>query len=84
MQTQSVQVKLTLPVQLSEFAKSKSRKFGLPLAAYIRHLIIEDVSDMEIPEFQASEKVEEAYKDAVENENKAVEVKDIDDFFKKL
>ena len=84
MQTQTVQVKLTLPTQLSDFIKSRSRKFGLPLTAYIKHLIIEDVADMDVPEFQASEQVEKSYKQAIENENKAVKVKDIDKFFEQL
>lgn len=82
--TQQTQIKINLPVALREFLESKASKFGLPLASYIKHLILKDVEDMEYPEFEASDRTIRAYKRALKEKNKAIEVTDIDEFFKNL
>ena len=46
---QATQVKVTLPDELYLHLKSKAEKFGLNLASYIRHLVINDVKDIDIP-----------------------------------
>jgi Txe/YoeB family toxin of Txe-Axe toxin-antitoxin module len=34
-----------LPIQLKEYLESKAGRFGMPLAGYIKHLILKEVSD---------------------------------------
>lgn len=82
--TQQSQIKLNLPLALKEFLESKASKFGMPLAGYIKHLILKDVTDMEYPTFEASDKTIKAYKRALKNQDQAIEVADMDEFFKNL
>lgn len=84
MVTQQTQIKLNLPLALKEYLESKAGKFGMPLAGYIKYLILKDVADMEYPTFEASDKTIAAYKKALKEKNKAVEITDINEFFKKL
>ena len=55
---QSTQIKITLPGELYLHLKSKAEKFDLSLASYVRHLVINDVKDIDIPVFKMSEKTE--------------------------
>ncbi|MBI3486421.1 hypothetical protein HY025_05800 [Candidatus Daviesbacteria bacterium] len=82
--TQQTQIKINLPVALKDFLESKASKFGLPLASYVKHLILKDVEDMDYPIFEASDSTIKAYKKALKDKDKAIEVKDIDEFFKNL
>jgi hypothetical protein len=86
MVTQQTQIKLTLPVQLYDFLESKARRLGLPVAAYLRHLAVEDVKGSEYPVFEMSERTEKAYNKAVEDykNGKTIAVDDIDKFFDNL
>ena len=81
---QQSQIKLNLPLSLKEYLESKASRFGIPLAAYIRHLILKDIEDMDYPTHVASDKTVKAYKKALKEKDKAVEVKDIDKFFENL
>ena len=84
--TEQAQVKLNLPKALKEFAESKASKFGMPLATYIRHLILKDVEKMVYPVFKASKMTEEAYKRALkaQKEGKLIKVNDVKKFFDEL
>jgi len=85
--TQQAQVKLNLPLALKDFLESKAGKFGMPLAGYIKHLILKDVTDMEYPTFELSEKSERALKKALKEKSKAVTIhnkEELDKFFKNL
>lgn len=84
MVTQQAQVKLNLPLALKDFLESKASKFGMPLAGYIKHLILKDVADMEYPTFEASNRTIKKAKEALKNKNKSILVKDVDEFFKNL
>ncbi len=84
MVTQQTQIKLNLPVALKDYLESKAQKFGIPLAGYIKHLILKDVETMDYPVFEASDRTIKSYNQALKDKNKAVEVKDIDKFFKNL
>jgi hypothetical protein len=44
MLTQQVQVKINLPLALKDFLDSKAAKFDMPLADYVKHLVLQDVS----------------------------------------
>lgn len=82
--TQQAQIKINLPLALKDFLESKANKFGMPLAGYIKHLMLKDVEDMEYPTFEASDRTIKAYKKALRDKEKAIEVTDIDEFFKNL
>lgn len=82
--TQQTQIKLNLPLALKEYLESKASKFGIPLAAYIRHLMLKDIENMDYPIYEASDKTIKAYKNALKEEDKAIEVKDVDKFFENL
>lgn len=82
--TQHVQVKLNLPLALKEYLESKAMKFDLPIAVYIKHLILKDVSDMDYPTFRISESSEVKAKNALKGKNKAQKISDIASYFKNL
>ncbi|HRN96613.1 MAG TPA: hypothetical protein PLD54_04155 [Candidatus Levybacteria bacterium] len=86
MNTTQAQIKVNIPLVMKDFLESKASKFGMPVAGYIKHLILKDIEDMEYPLYQASEATEEAYKKAVAeyDAGKALKVKDVDAFFKEL
>jgi len=74
MKTIQTQIKLNLPLPLKELLESKARRFGVPMATYLRHLIITNVEDMEYPVYQASEAMEKKYEQAIREKDKAVKV----------
>lgn len=85
--TQQTQIKLNLPLALKEFLESKAQRFGMPIAAYVRHLIIKDVEDMEYPIFEASDSTIKAYKKAMKEKDKAItfnNVEELDKYLKNL
>jgi len=84
MVTPQSQIKVNLPVSLKEYVESRAQKFGMPLAGYIKHLILKDVGEMEYPTFEASGQTIKTYKKAIEEKDKAIEVSNIEEFFKNL
>lgn len=86
MNTTQAQIKLNLPLSMKDYLESKANKFGMPLAGYIKHLILKDIEDMEYPTYQASEETEKSYKKAIEDydANKVIRVNDTDRFFEEL
>lgn len=87
MVTQQAQIKITLPLALKEFLESKAQKFGLPIASYVRHLIVRDVEEMDYPVFEASDSTIKAFKKAMKEKNKAITIynkEELDTFFKNL
>ena len=56
------------------------------MASYIKYLIIEDVADMDYPEFQASEQVEQSYIKAKQDEEngRLIKVDNTEEFFENL
>ena len=83
---QSNQVKITLPLQLHGFLKTKADRLGLPVAAYVKNLIIDDIKDTDIPTFPLSEKQEKKGLQALKEykAGKTSEITDIEAFFKNL
>ena len=81
--TQQAQIKVNLPIQLKDHLESKASKFGMPLAGYIKYLILKEVSMNDYPVFSVSEQTEQAYEKAKkeEIEGKISQVKDLDTFF---
>lgn len=84
--TQQSQVKVNLPIQLKHYLESKAGRFGMPMAGYIKYLILKDVSDQGYPVFSASEKTEKAYEKAQKEEEKGTLVKcaDLNTFFEDM
>ena len=68
--TQQAQIKVNLPIQLKGYLEIKAGKFGMPMAGYIKYLILKDVSEQEYPVYSASKKTVEAYKQARKEEKK--------------
>ena len=86
MNTAQSQIKVNIPLIMKEYLESKANKFGLPIAGYIRHLILKDIEDMDYPTYQASKETEKAYAKAIDeyNTGKIVKVSDTDKFFEEL
>jgi len=82
--TQQAQVKLNLPLALKDFLESKAMKFDMPIAGYIKHLILKDVADMEYPTFQISKASELKAKKALKERKKAGKISDVSAYFKNL
>lgn len=84
--SQSVQVKVTLPLQLQQFIQSKASKFGMSVSSYLKHLALNDVADMDMPTFPMSQKMEEKGEQAIQEyrAGKTISVHDANDFFKTL
>lgn len=84
MNTAQAQIKINLPLALKEFLESKASKYGMPVAGYVKHLILKDTEDMDYPTFEASDKTIRAYKKALKERDKAIKVTDLEEFFKNL
>lgn len=86
MDTNTVQLKVTLPSSLLDFLRGKSSKFGLTMSSYVKNLILNDVKGENYPEYTMSDKTEEialkAMKEYVKNNTK--EIEDVDDFLNNL
>lgn len=82
----ATQIKVTLPLPLHDFLASKANKLGLTLSSYVKNLIIDDVKNMEIPEFRASKQVEENYQKSLQNQKqgKLKEIDNLDEYFSNL
>jgi predicted DNA-binding protein len=86
MNTSQAQIKVNIPVNMKDFLESKAGKFGLPVAGYIKHLILKDIENMDYPVFQASEETEKAYINAVKEfeTGKTKKVENVETFFEEL
>ncbi len=81
----STQIKVSLPIPLYSFLQQRAEKYGLTMASYVRNLIIDDVKEKEdIPIYKANKKVEKSYKMALADRDDALEVDDLDVYFKDL
>ena len=87
MVTQQTQIKITLPLALKEFLESKASRLGLPIASYVRHLIVKDIEDLDYPTFEASDNTVKVYQKALKEKDQGSTInskKELDEFFKKL
>lgn len=86
MQTQTTQIRVTLPVKLQGYLQTKANKYGLSLSAYIRNLVINDVQDVDYPVFEMSNKSANDLKEAVEAEKagELIHTNDVGAFLKDL
>jgi len=82
--TQQSQIKINLPLALKEFLESRANRFDMPMASYVRHLILKDVSEIDFPNFKISDSSEKKAKKALSEKSKSIKVKNVKDYFKKL
>jgi len=54
----TIQLKVTLPAALYDYLESRAQRFGLAMATYVKHLVIKDVEDMDLPTYKMSSKTE--------------------------
>lgn len=84
MNNTQVQLKISLSEQLNTLLTSKANQLGLPVSQFVKYLIVKEVEDEAYPTFQMSARTEERVKEAMEQIDQAVEVNNVDDFFKNL
>ena len=85
-QTQSTQIKVTLPQELYLQVKANADKIGLSLASYIRHLTINDAWEKNLPTLPMSAKTEARGQKALKDykAGKTIKVDNIGKFFNGL
>lgn len=84
MNTTQVQLKISLSEQLNNLLTSKANQLGLPVSQFVKYLIVKEVEDEQYPTFQMSARTEERAKKAMQEIDQAVDVDNVDDFFKNL
>lgn len=86
MNIQQAQIKINISATMKEYLESKAHKFGMPIAGYLKHLILKDIEEMDYPTYIASQKTEDAHKKAMEEykKGKTIKMDNIDKFFDEL
>ncbi|MEP7166464.1 MAG: hypothetical protein ABI758_00620 [Candidatus Woesebacteria bacterium] len=84
----SAQIKITLPEKLQELVQSRADQYGLSISTYIKHLVLVDVKDIDMPVFKMSEKTEKVLDQALEDysQGKTHQIKhdEVDEFLNDL
>ncbi len=52
MVSKRVQIKVTVPIHIYNKILGKAKKLGLPVASYLRYLVIKDIEDLAFPNKQ--------------------------------
>lgn len=83
MQTQTTQIRVTLPVKMQGYLQTKADAFGLSLSAYVRSLILNDVQDIVHPIRTMSQSSLDLLESALEDEKSGnlIESDSIDELF---
>lgn len=84
MKTVTSQIKITLPPALKKYVQNRAQRFDLPLAGYLKHLILNDIEQTDFPIYTPSRRTQEKIAWAVKNLNKFERVEDIKGFFDAL
>ncbi|MBP6989197.1 hypothetical protein KBB48_00295 [Candidatus Shapirobacteria bacterium] len=82
--TKMAQIKLSLPMNIKKFAKSKANKYGLTLAGYIRYLLISEMRVKQYPKYELTARSKRNLEEAMKNFDKSVVIDNVDKFFDKL
>jgi hypothetical protein len=82
----TTQIKVTLPQELYGHLKARAGKFGLNLSAYIRHLVINDVDEANLPTYKMSPKTEKVLEKALADHKagKTKRIDDLDEYFARI
>lgn len=83
MQTQTTQIRVTLPLQMQGYLQTKADTFGLSLSAYVRSLILNDVQNIVYPIRAMSKSSIDLLESALEDERSGnlIESDSIDELF---
>jgi len=81
MNTTQIQLKISLSEQLNELLTTKAAYIGVPVTQLVKHLIINEVKNLNYPTFQMSQSTEKRAQEAMNQIDNAV---DASDFFKQL
>lgn len=84
MNTAQIQLKISLSEQLITLLKQKAERLGIPVTQLVKYLIVKEVDSEEYPTFQVSARTEERAKEAMEHIDEAIDVDDVNAFFKSL
>ena len=82
--TGQIQIRVSISQQLGDLLKTKAERLGVPITQLVKHLIIDEVKDEQYPIFKASAVTEKAAIEAMDHINEAVDVDNVNDFFKNL
>jgi hypothetical protein len=82
--TGQIQIRVSISQQLGDLLKSKAERLGVPITQLVKHLIIDEVKDDQYPIFKASAVTEKAAIEAMDQIDEAVEIDNINEFFKNL
>jgi len=75
MQTQTTQIRVTLPNELTGYLQTKASKFGLSLSIYIKNLVINDVQDVKYPIYEMSSASVKNFNEAKKEEKNGTLIK---------
>jgi hypothetical protein len=84
MNNTQIQLKISLSEQLNNLLTSKANQLGLPVSQFVKYLIVKEVEDNSYPTFHMSARTEERAKEAMQQIDNAVDVDNVDEFFKNL
>ena len=73
MNSQQVQLKISLSDQLNGLLQSKAARLGIPVTQFVKHLIIKEVQTEEYPTFRMSKRTEKRARKALEDYKKGKE-----------
>ncbi len=79
MNTQQVQLKISLSEQLNQLLSTRAADVGVPVTQFVKHLIIKDVENISYPVKSISERTEKLARAALDDLDNAV---DADTFFR--
>lgn len=83
--SKQIQVKFNLPIELKKVVDKEAKKYGMTLAAFFRHILVDRIEKEEkYKTYFASERTEKIAQEAVKNYDKSIKVDNIKDFFDKL
>ena len=83
--TKQIQVKFNLPIELKKVVDKEAKKYGMTLAAFFRHILVDRIEKEEKYKlFFASERTEKMAEEAIKNYDKSIKVDNVKDFFDKL
>lgn len=79
-----MQIRISISQQLGDLLKTKAERLGVPITQLVKHLIIDEVKNEEYPVFKASAVTEKSAKEAMEHIDEAVDINNVNEFFKNL
>lgn len=82
MNTEQIQIKISLSQQLNKLVLARANNFGVPVTQYIKYLILKEVE--EYPTYQISDRTEKKATKALKEIRKLKPITDIKTYLKNL